>query len=62
VASGIVSTFHEFGATLGAALVSSVAVAGINGVGSAGFSTGFWTAAVVAVVFGILVAIVGPRR
>jgi EmrB/QacA subfamily drug resistance transporter len=62
VASGIVSTFHEFGATLGAALVSSMAVAGIAGTSAAGLDAGFATGAVVALVTAVVVALIAPRR
>jgi EmrB/QacA subfamily drug resistance transporter len=48
LASGIVSTFHEFGAAIGAAVVSSMAAASLAGTSPAGFSRGFATAAVVA--------------
>nr|WP_281369112.1 MFS transporter [Phytohabitans rumicis] len=58
LASGIVSTFHEFGASLGAAVASSVAAASIAGTGTGGFSRGFTTGAIVAVV-AALAALVG---
>ncbi|MBU2668216.1 MFS transporter [Actinoplanes bogorensis] len=65
IASGIVSTFHEFGASLGAAVVSSVAAAGIAGSTLAGFENGFRTVAVIAAV-GVVVAAAltptGPRE
>ncbi|MDT0382136.1 MFS transporter [Streptomyces sp. DSM 42041] len=61
LASGIVSTFHEFGASLGAAVVSSMAAASIAGTDSAGFSRGFTTAAVVAVAAALLAIIVTPN-
>ena len=48
IASGIVSTFHEFGASLGAAVVSSVAAASVAGTTTSGFVDGFTLAAVVA--------------
>ncbi|MCW6004791.1 MFS transporter [Micromonospora sp. CPCC 205371] len=50
LASGIVSTFHEFGASLGAAVASSIAAVSIAGTGTEGFSRGFTTGAIVAVV------------
>ncbi|RKR86457.1 EmrB/QacA subfamily drug resistance transporter [Micromonospora pisi] len=50
LASGIVSTFHEFGASLGAAVASSVAAVSLAGTGTDGFARGFTTGAVVAVV------------
>lgn len=63
VASGIVSTFHEFGAALGAAVISSVAAAGIAGGTVQGIEAGFGFAAVVAVAAGALaLALLPPRR
>ena len=50
LASGIVSTFHEFGASLGAAISSSIAAVSIAGAGAEGFTRGFATGAVVAIV------------
>ena len=63
IASGILSTFHEFGAALGAAAVSSVAAASLAGDGLAGFERGFAFAAVVALVAAGLAALVvrSPR-
>ena len=60
LASGIVSTFHEFGAALGAAVISSIAGASILGTGGTGFTRGFAAAAVTAAVAGALAAIVVP--
>ncbi|MGW0774945.1 MFS transporter [Streptomyces sp. NPDC002835] len=60
LASGIVSTFHEFGASLGAAVVSSMAAASIAGTDAAGFSRGFATGAVVAVVAALLAFVITP--
>ncbi|MET8977494.1 MFS transporter [Streptomyces sp. NPDC004539] len=50
VTSGIVSTFHEFGAAAGAAAVSSAAASSIAGGGTAGFDHAFLVAVGVAVV------------
>lgn len=61
LASGIVSTFHEFGASLGAAVASSVAAVSIAGTGVGGFTRGFTTGAVVAVVAAVVVLAVTPR-
>lgn len=61
LASGIVSTFHEFGASLGAAVVSSMAAASIAGTSTAGFSRGFTTGAVIAVVAAVLTFVLTPR-
>ncbi|MER7004875.1 MFS transporter [Dactylosporangium sp. NPDC000555] len=60
LASGIVSTFHEFGASLGAAVISSTAAASIAGTGTDGFSRGFATGAVVAVVTAVAVLAIAP--
>jgi hypothetical protein len=61
LASGIVSTFHEFGASLGAAVVSSMAAASIAGTSTAGFSRGFTTGAVVAAATAVLAFIITPN-
>lgn len=61
IASGIVSTFHEFGASIGAATVSSMAAASIAGVSTDGFNRGFTTAAIVAVVAAAVAIILTPR-
>jgi EmrB/QacA subfamily drug resistance transporter len=60
LASGIVSTFHEFGAALGAAVVSSMAATSLAGTSPAGFSRGFATAAVVAAVTALVLLV--PSR
>jgi len=60
LASGILSTFHEFGAALGVAVVSSIAAASIAGTSSTGFSRGFTFAAVTAAVAAVLTLIVIP--
>ncbi|WP_018653844.1 MFS transporter [Actinomadura flavalba] len=60
IASGIVSTFHEFGAAFGAAVVSSVAAASLTGTTLRGFTQGFAVAAVAAAV-GAVVAFVLAR-
>jgi hypothetical protein len=62
VASGIVSTFHEFGASLGAAVVSSVAAASIVGRSLDGFTDGFTVAAVAAAGAAVLTGVITPRR
>jgi EmrB/QacA subfamily drug resistance transporter len=62
LASGIVSTFHEFGAALGAAVVSSIAATSLAGTSSAGFSRGFATAAVVAAVTALVTLAIAPGR
>ncbi|ACQ80760.1 major facilitator superfamily MFS_1 [Beutenbergia cavernae DSM 12333] len=64
LASGIVSTFHEFGASVGAALASSVAAASLVGPGSGtstvGFDRGFTTGAVIAVVAALVTLVITP--
>jgi predicted MFS family arabinose efflux permease len=63
LASGIVSTFHEFGASIGAPVFSSVAAASLTGAATTGFTRAFLVAAVVAVVFaGIAAAAIPSRR
>ncbi|WP_232333791.1 MFS transporter [Agromyces laixinhei] len=69
LASGIVSTFHEFGASIGAAVVSSMAAASITGAGAgagagtgtAGFERGFTTGAIVAIAAALVVLFITPR-
>ncbi|MFB8126121.1 MFS transporter [Streptomyces bacillaris] len=61
LASGIVSTFHEFGASLGAAVVSSMAAVSIAGIDTSGFSRGFATAAVVAVAAAVVAFFITPN-
>lgn len=61
LASGIVSTFHEFGASLGAAVVSSMAAVSIAGTGTDGFSRGFTTGAIVAVITAVIAFVLTPR-
>lgn len=62
IASGIVSTFHEFGAALGAAVVSSVAAAGVAGGAASGIEAGFGFAALTALVAGVIAVLLLPRR
>ncbi len=60
LASGIVSTFHEFGASLGAAIASSIAAVSITGTGTEGFNRAFTTAAIVAIVSAVAALIITP--
>jgi EmrB/QacA subfamily drug resistance transporter len=62
IASGIVSTFHEFGASIGAAVVSSVAAASLVGDTLTGFESGFVVAAVTAVAAALVAAVLTPAR
>jgi EmrB/QacA subfamily drug resistance transporter len=60
LASGLLSTFHEFGAALGVAVVSSIAAASIAGTSATGFSRGFTFAAITAAVAAVLALLVVP--
>jgi EmrB/QacA subfamily drug resistance transporter len=65
LASGILSTFHEFGASIGVAVVSSVAAASLagtvsTGTVSTGFGRGFTFAAITAAVAAVLALVVVP--
>jgi EmrB/QacA subfamily drug resistance transporter len=62
IASGIVSTFHEFGASLGAAVVSSVAAASLVGTTLDGFTRGFAVAAIAAGAGVLAAALLTPGR
>ncbi|MGW5489744.1 MFS transporter [Streptosporangium sandarakinum] len=62
VASGIVSTFHEFGASIGAAVMSSAAAASLAGTTLSGFTRGFTVAAVAAAVGLVIAAVLTPGR
>jgi EmrB/QacA subfamily drug resistance transporter len=62
LASGILATFHEFGASLGAAVVSSIAAASIAGATYDGFERGFTTGAAVAAVAAVVAYFVTPGR
>ncbi|SDJ01278.1 MFS transporter [Nonomuraea jiangxiensis] len=62
IASGIVSTFHEFGASIGAAVISSVAAASLAGDTLSGFTSGFTVAAVASAVGAVIAALVTPGR
>lgn len=53
VASGALSTFHEFGAATGVSAVSSVAAAALLDPGFDAFAPGYWFAAAIAVVAGL---------
>jgi EmrB/QacA subfamily drug resistance transporter len=62
LASGIVSTFHEFGASIGAAVVSSVAAASLIGPTTSGFTRAFLVAAGLAVVSAVVAPLLIPSR
>ncbi len=57
LASGILSSFHEFGASIGVAVVSSMAAMSIAGVSYDCFSRGFMTGAIVAVIAALITLI-----
>ncbi|ADD39927.1 MFS transporter [Stackebrandtia nassauensis] len=62
VASGIVSTFHEFGASVGAAVVSSVAAASLIGDTLSGFTDGFVVIASAAAVAAVIAGFLTPGK
>ncbi|TDD38346.1 MFS transporter [Actinomadura sp. KC06] len=62
IASGIVSTFHEFGASIGAAVISSVAAASLVGDTLDGFTDGFVLAAAAAAAGALAAAVLTPGR
>jgi EmrB/QacA subfamily drug resistance transporter len=62
IASGIVSTFHEFGASVGAAVVSSVAAVSLVGDTLTGFTNGFIVAAIAAGGAALIAAVLTPGR
>jgi len=62
IASGIVSTFHEFGASIGAAVVSSVAAVSIAGDSLTGFTNGFIVIAISAGAGAVVAAFLTPGR
>lgn len=61
VASGVVSTFHEFGASAGAAVMSSVAAISLTGDTTTGFTAALIVAAGAAVVAAGITTIITPR-
>ncbi|MGC4939942.1 MFS transporter [Kribbella sp. DT2] len=60
LASGLLSTFHEFGAAIGVAVVSSIAAASIAGSDGSGFSRAFTFTAITAAASAALAAFVVP--
>lgn len=62
IASGIVSTFHEFGASLGAAVVSSVAAASLASQSLSGYTSAFTVVAVAALVSALVTGLALPGR
>lgn len=62
VASGVLSTFHELGATLGAAVMSGVAAASLTTGSGDGFERAYVVAAVVALAAASVTAVLIPAR
>lgn len=63
IASGIVSTFHEFGASIGAAVTSSIAAGSLAGQSAGGYVTAFTVAAIAALVGAVISgALISERR
>jgi EmrB/QacA subfamily drug resistance transporter len=62
LASGLLSTFHEFGAALGVAVVSSIAAASIAGTTGTGFGRAFTFTAITAAVAAVLALFAVPKR
>jgi EmrB/QacA subfamily drug resistance transporter len=60
IASGIVSTFHELGASLGAAVISSVAAASLTGSTLTGYTEGFTVAAIASVIAAVIAVRLTP--
>ncbi|WP_026851704.1 MFS transporter [Glaciibacter superstes] len=62
IASGLLSTFHEFGASIGVATVSSIAAASLTTGGDAGFKQAFLAIAIAALGATVIAAIAIPGR
>lgn len=62
IASGLLSTFHEVGASVGVATVSSIAVVSLAGGGDEGFKQAFLAAAIGALVATAIATIAIPGR
>lgn len=62
IASGLLSTFHEFGASIGVATVSSIAVISLTVGGDAGFRQAFLTTAIAALIAAVIAVIAIPGR
>ncbi len=62
IASGLLSTFHEIGASVGVATVSSIAVVSLTAGGDAGFKQAFLAVAVGAVAATVIATIAIPGR
>ncbi|MCK0111756.1 MFS transporter [Ornithinimicrobium sp. F0845] len=62
IASGVLSTFHEFGASLGAAVVSSVAAASLAAQTTTGYASAFTVAAIAALISALVAGFATPGR
>ena len=62
IASGIVSTFHEFGASVGAAVTSSIAAASLVTQAEGGYVTAFIVAAIAAAIGALISGAPIPAR
>lgn len=62
IASGLLSTFHEFGAALGVASVSSIAALSLVGGGDSGYQRAFGAVAAAALVAAVVGAALIPAR
>ncbi|MDR0360147.1 MAG: MFS transporter, partial [bacterium] len=62
LASGILSTFHEFGAAFGVATTSSLAAASITGPGAEGFAWALGFAAVAGAAAALISTVATPAR
>ena len=60
LASGVVNTFHEVGGSIGVAIVSTIAAAGIETGSSAGFGAAYVTAAAGAIVAALVCLVLVP--
>ena len=62
IASGLLSTFHEIGASIGVATVSSIAVVSLSGGGDSGFRQAFLAAVIGALAATVVASIAIPAR
>lgn len=62
IASGVLSTFHEFGASLGVALVSSIAAASLAAQTTDGYASAFTVAAGAALLSALVAGLAIPGR
>lgn len=62
IASGVLSTFHELGASAGAAVMSGVVATGLTSGGQAGIDRGYLVAGIVAVAAAVVAGVLIPGR